>query len=124
MASHNDIGKMGEHLAQQYLRDHGYAILETNWRMGKLEADIIAYKEGLVVFVEVKTRSSSLFGEPESFVDYKKQRAYVKMANAYVRMRRRSEEVRCDVIAITLHSSGYSINHIEQAFSAPEVYHR
>ena len=122
MATHNEHGKLGEQLAQNYLREQGYAILDTNWRLGKLEADIIAYKDGVIVLVEVKTRSSSAYGDPESFVDMKKQKAYVKMANAYARMRRRSEEVRCDVISVLLSGSGYRINHIEHAFSAIGMY--
>ena len=122
MAWNNDIGKVGEQLAQKHLRDNGYAILETNWRLGKREADIIAYREGLVVFVEVKTRSSSLFGEPQEFVDYNKQRSYVKMANAYVLQRSRSEEVRFDIIAIEVGATGFNLNHIENAFNAMDVW--
>ena len=86
------------------------------------EADIIAYKEGLVVFVEVKTRSSTLYGEPQDFVDYNKRRSYVKMANAYIQARRRSEEVRFDIIAVEVGTTGYRLNHIENAFNAIEVW--
>ena len=122
MALHNDIGKVGEQLARRHLEEKGYAILETNWRLGKMEADIIAYKEGLVVFVEVKTRSSTLYGEPQDFVDYNKRRSYVKMANAYIQARRRSEEIRFDIIAVEVGTTGYRLNHIENAFNAIEVW--
>ena len=124
MAWNNDIGKVGEQLAQKHLRDNGYAILETNWRLGKMEADIIAYREGLVVFVEVKTRSSSCFGEPQEFVDNKKQRAYLKMANAYLLQRGYSEEVRFDIIAIEVGATGFSLNHIENTFNAIDLWKR
>ena len=122
MAWNNDIGKVGEEIAKKHLEDNGYVILDTNWRMGKLEADIIAYKEGFIVFVEVKTRSSRQFGDPQEFVDYKKQRAYINLANTYVLTKSRSEEVRFDIMAIEVSSTGYRINHIENAFSAFSIY--
>lgn len=124
MAWNNDIGKIGEQLSQKYLQEKGYAILETNWRLGRMEVDIIAYQEGVIVFVEVKTRSSVLFGEPQEFVDEKKQKSYVRMANAYIQMKQRTEEVRFDIIAIEMNSTGYQLNHIENAFYAMDLWHR
>ena len=105
-------------MARKHLQENGYAILETNWRLGKMEADIIAYQEGLVVFVEVKSRTSLSHGSPESFVNIAKQRAYIKMADAYVRRRNRNEEVRFDIIAVEMNSTGYKLDHIENAFNA------
>lgn len=122
MATHNNIGQQGELLAQEYLRKEGFAILETNWRVGKLEVDIIAYMEGQIVFAEVKTRSSSEHGDPEDFVDAAKQRAYIRAANNYVIQNDRDEEVRFDIIAVELSDTGYSINHMEDAFSAVGQY--
>ena len=81
MATHNDTGKLGETLAQEYLVSQGFAIMATNWHRGKFEIDIIAYREGLIVFAEVKTRSHTDHGNPEEFVDNKKQRAYVRLAD-------------------------------------------
>ena len=122
MSQHNDLGKAGEALAQQHLIQEGYAILATNWRVGKLEADIIAYKEGLLVFVEVKTRSSVDHGAPEEFVDQAKCRAYVKLANRYVIQNHREEEVRFDIIAIQVSPTGYQLNHIPDAYTAVGLY--
>lgn len=118
MARHNDTGSQGEALAQQYMVSQGYAILATNWKLGKLEADIIAYKEGLVVFVEVKTRSSLDYGDPEEFVSRAKQRGYIRMANAYMIQNDREEEVRFDIISIEMTPSSYRLDHIPDAFSA------
>lgn len=118
MAKHNDTGKLGEDLATKYLQEQGYAIIERNWKKGKLEADIIAYKEGLIVFVEVKTRSMLDFGNPEDFVNKNKQRAYIRLANTYVIENDREEEVRFDIIAVEISQTSYQINHIEDAFSA------
>lgn len=122
MARHNDTGKLGETLAQEYLRKKGFAIVETNWRKGKYEADIIAYKEGLIVFAEVKTRSSQEYGMPEDFVDREKQRAYVRMANNYVIEHDREEEVRFDIITVYMGSNDYRIEHLEGAFSPIGLY--
>lgn len=124
MAQHNDTGKVGEELARQFLVENGYAILETNWRLGKLEADIIAYKEGVVVFVEVKTRSSLDYGEPVEFVSRSKQRGYVKMANVYMSVRDRDEEARFDIIGVDTTEGGYRINHFPDAFRALDLFLR
>ena len=118
MALHNDTGNIGELLARQYLEEKGYAIMKTNWRRGKNEVDIIAYMEGLIVFVEVKTRSRQDYGEPEEFVTIEKQRAYVRMADKYVVENNRTEEVRFDIIAIEKDGDDYHITHLENAFSA------
>lgn len=118
MAEHNDMGALGEQLARQYLEAHEYAILETNYRRGKYEVDIIAYMEGVIVFVEVKTRSSLDFGNPEDFVDRNKQRACIRLANYYVLQNHREEEVRFDIISVLVNTTGYQVNHIPNAFSA------
>lgn len=118
MAKHNTTGAYGEQLACRYLREHHYAILETNWRKGRHEADIIAYMEGVIVFVEVKTRSGREYGNPENFVDRAKQRSYLFLANAYVMEKELDEEVRFDIIAITITEDGTELEHIPNAFSA------
>ena len=117
MAKHNDTGKLGEKHARDYLDGQGYEILDTNWRSGHKEVDIIAFKDGVIVFIEVKTRTDTDFGDPESFVDRAKQRSYVRLANAYILQHDRSEEVRFDIIAVTLADDNVIINHIENAFS-------
>ena len=118
MARHNTTGNYGEQMACRYLKEHHYAILETNWRKGRHEADIIAYMEGVIVFVEVKTRSGREYGDPESFVDRAKQRSYIFLANSYVMEKGLDEEVRFDIIAITVTQQGTEIEHIPNAFSA------
>ena len=64
MAEHNELGKIGEELAVDFLTEKGYEILETNWTFQKAEVDIIAQKGNVLAIVEVKTRSSSDFGSP------------------------------------------------------------
>ena len=72
MAQHNELGKKGEQLAIDYLVKKGYKILDKNWRYLKAEVDIIAKKDSMIVAVEVKTRSSDYFGDPQDFINKKK----------------------------------------------------
>jgi putative endonuclease len=117
MAQHNKKGKEGEEQALQHLRSKGYLVLEVNWRNGHLEADIIAMDREKLVFVEVKTRSDTLYGEPELAVTRKKQRHLVKAANAYIELKDFHGETRFDIVTVLDEPGGtFAINHIEDAF--------
>jgi len=116
MAAHNDLGIEGEKLAVAHLRKEGYEILETNYRFQKAEADIIAQKAEILAVVEVKTRTSADFGNPEDFVTPKKIKLVVKAIDQYVNENDLNVEVRFDIIAILLDKSKREINHIEDAF--------
>ena len=70
MAEHNDLGKLGEEMAVEFLRKDGYTILQTNYTFQKAEIDILAQKENTLAVVEVKTRSSLDFGLPQDFVKF------------------------------------------------------
>ena len=118
MAEHNDFGSQGEVLAQNLLTEKGYKILNTNWRYGHNEIDIIAQKDDIIVFVEVKTRSTTVFGEPESFVTREKQKAYIRLANHYIQQYNKTEEARFDIISMVINKYKKEIKHIEGAFSA------
>lgn len=115
MATHNELGKFGEQLAQQYLVEHGYQIVETNWRLNKLEADIIALHEGMIVLVEVKTRRSDQFGKPEDFIYDKKLKSCVRLLNAYIRQKGRKEEGRIDVVSVVINPRGAEVELIPNA---------
>ena len=116
MAANHELGKKGEELAAQYLKEKGYKILETNWRFGRNELDLVARDGETLVVAEVKTRQSTTFGEPEMAVTREKQRAIIRSANAYVRWKRRNIEVRFDVISIVIRDEQADINHIPDAF--------
>jgi putative endonuclease len=114
MAEHNELGKLGEEIALGHLREKGYLIKETNWRFGKDEIDIIAEKDKFLVIVEVKTRQSNAFGEPEVFVTTQKQRFLIRATQVY--LERNKMETRFDVISIVISGSKRNIKHIEDAF--------
>lgn len=116
MAEHNELGKLGEELAVEFLQKKGYDILETNWVFQKAEIDIIAQKENILAIVEVKTRSSIDFGLPQDFVKPKKIQLLVKAVNEYVISNDLDVEVRFDIIAVYKEGKNYKIEHIEDAF--------
>lgn len=116
MADHNELGKLGEQLAVEFLQKNGYQILETNWTFQKAEIDIIAQKENILAVVEVKTRSSVDFGLPQDFVKPSKIKLLVKAVNEYVISNDLETEVRFDIIAISKEDKTFRIEHIEDAF--------
>ncbi|GAB3933152.1 YraN family protein [Mucilaginibacter myungsuensis] len=117
MASHNDLGRKGEALAKAHLEATGYEIMDENWCHGKAEIDIIAYKNKQIIFVEVKARSGNYFGEPEDFVDKRKQKLIATAAGEYIYLMNHQGEVRFDIIAILIQREGtHRLNHIEDAF--------
>ena len=116
MAYHNELGAIGEQLAANYLLKHGYTVLERNFIFQKAEIDIIAQKDSLLVIVEVKTRNSDFFGDPQSFVTPSKIKLLVKAANEYILMNNLDLEVRFDIIAILKNKHQENIEHIENAF--------
>ena len=116
MAEHNELGKLGEELAVEFLQKNGYDILETNWTFQKAEIDIIAQKETVIAVVEVKTRSSIDFGLPQDFVKPKKIQLLVKAINEYILANDLEAVVRFDIIAIHKKENEYKIEHIEEAF--------
>ena len=116
MAQHNDLGKFGENLAVEFLKLHGYEVIETNWTFQKAEIDIIAQKENTLAIIEVKTRSSITFGLPQDFVKAKKIQLLVKAVNEYVTCNDLNVEVRFDIIAIHKEGEEFRLEHIEDAF--------
>ncbi len=116
MSEHYELGKKGEQLAVDYLTKEGYKIEERNWRFQKAEIDIIASKQETIISIEVKTRSSKDFGNPQDFVNSKKIKLMVVAMSEYVLMKNLDIEVRFDIIAITKIKGGFDINHIKDAF--------
>lgn len=115
MASHINLGIEGEQLACNYLAGEGFKVIERNYRYKKAEIDIIAVKEKLLIFVEVKTRKSKLFGEPEQAVTQSKIDLILKAAEFFIENYNWPYNIRFDVIAIH-HSRPIELTHIQDAF--------
>ena len=116
MAEHNELGKKGEELAIEYLQEKGYVILEKNYRFQKAEIDIIAKKAEVLIVVEVKTRSTSYFGNPQDFISSKKVKLLVAAADNYINEKELEVELRFDVIALIKEKEKFKIEHLENAF--------
>ncbi len=109
------LGKKGEDFACRYLQDHGYKILERNFKFHYGELDIISVKDNTLVFVEVKTRIGKSFGLPEEAVTPRKLREVIKTAQFYASQHPElPESLRIDVIGIELDESYHLryFNHI------------
>lgn len=116
MAEHNKTGKDGEDLVADFLKKKGYKVLFRNWRFGRDELDIVAENENWLVFVEVKTRSNIIIGEPHEAVTKKKQKFLIRAANYYISENNCTKEARFDVISVILSADEATITHIENAF--------
>lgn len=110
-------GDEGEDLACAFLEREGYAIVERNFRYERAEVDVIAKDGDELVFVEVKSRRSNAFGEPEDAVDEAKQEQIVNAAEGYLTEKDLDNApVRFDVVAITYRDDSPVIEHIRDAF--------
>ncbi len=116
MAHHNELGKFGEQLAAEYLAANGYEIIQRNYQFQKAEIDIIAKKNDEMICVEVKTRNSDFFGDPQEFVTPGKIKNLVKAMNAYIVENDISLESRFDIIAILKNKKKQELTHYENAF--------
>jgi putative endonuclease len=117
MAKHNILGQKGEAIARKYLEESGFEILDENWCHGKAEVDLIAYRDKRIIFVEVKARTSTGYGQPEDFVNEAKQVLLQRAAEEYIYIMDFKGEIRFDIISILLDKQGeYKLRHIEDAF--------
>ncbi|NHN28400.1 YraN family protein [Paenibacillus agricola] len=114
------LGAIGEGFAFDYLQQQEYRIMERNWRCRTGEIDIVAEYEGLLIIIEVRTRSGSLnFGTAEESVDLRKQQKVRETAQYYtLKHRKQDMQVRFDVISVLATKDGtrISIDHIPNAF--------
>lgn len=101
MATHLDIGKAGEKLAEEYLVNNGYTVVQRNWRYGYYELDLVVIKNDLLHFIEVKYRSSNFGGNPEVAVNKKKLRDLYKAIEQYLHLHPQYNDFRLDIISIT-----------------------
>lgn len=116
VAEHTDFGRKAEELAVKYLQEKGYNILARNYIYRKGEIDIIAQKGDILAVVEVKARSSAVFGNPEQFVNKRKIELITRTVDHFIEENNLDVEVRFDIMAILRSNDGHSINYIEDAF--------
>ncbi len=110
------LGNRGEELASEVLQNQGLKILERNWRFGHSEVDIIAEDDGILTFIEVKTRTSEAFGLPEQSVTAAKQQKLKQAADEYIYQTNYEGEIRFDVVAILIEGNKTDFRHFKDAF--------
>lgn len=118
----HQFGQDSETSAEQFLRRKGYAILERNLRTTIGELDLVADDHGVLVFVEVKARTTGAFGGALLAVDRRKQAKLIRLAGQYLARRHLSDRVcRFDVVLVQGDAeSSFRIEHIEHAFDVPD----
>lgn len=116
------FGSIGEELASEYLKENGFTILERNFRVGRFgEIDIIATEREYICFIEVKTRTSSLFGTPAEAVGYAKREKLRQLAWIYLKQENlKDRNMRFDIVEVTGQRSNeeFKLKHIELIRSA------
>lgn len=116
MAQHNELGQLGEQMATDYLIAKGYKIIVRNYVYQKAEIDIIAQHDNTIICVEVKTRNSDFFGDPQDFVTPNKIKLLVKAMDAFVIENDIELETRFDIVAVLKNKKIEQITHMENAF--------
>ncbi|SMB95397.1 putative endonuclease [Thermanaeromonas toyohensis ToBE] len=100
-------GWQGEEVAATFLKEQGYHLRERNFRCPLGEIDIVAEEGGEIVFIEVRTRSSSAFGLPQESIDFRKQNRLRRLASFYLKQRKlHGQPCRFDVVAVLLNGQG------------------
>ncbi len=109
-----ELGNFGEKLASEFLENNKYKILEKNFVCKQGEIDIVALDKKEIVFVEVKTRTNTMYGLPSEAVNEIKQKHIFNSAKYYIYINNLYNEfIRFDVIEVYIHDKKYKINHIQ-----------
>lgn len=117
MADHNERGRKGEEEACFYLMEQGYRIIQRNWKIHKLEVDLIAESSSELLFVEVKTRKKGSLVSPLDAVTPQKQLNILKAAHAYYKINQPRVDYRFDIITVIEDEEGNKeIEHLPDAF--------
>jgi len=118
-SENKNIGTYGEQLATEYLKKNKHIILTNNFRIQKGEIDIVSRTQDIIVFTEVKTRYTNLYGTPAEAVTFSKQNTIKLIASYFIYKNSLYDcNVRFDIVEVNLnyYDDGYRINHINDAF--------
>jgi putative endonuclease len=117
--STKETGDTAEHIARGYLLEKGYKILDTNWRIGHLELDIIAQDGEELVIVEVKGREGEGFEHPTDALSDKKMQKIIQATEAWIQYHNWTNDTRFDLILVTiLGTNEFELEHYDNAFNA------
>jgi putative endonuclease len=116
-AARQALGELGERIAERWLRERGWRVMQRRFRSGHRDIDLVVERDGVVAFVEVKARRGSGFGGPIEAVNWRKQKELGRSARVWVdRHGRAMEAYRFDVIGVLVAGSRVRIRHVANAF--------
>ena len=117
-AARQAFGEVGERVAERWLRRKGWRIVQRRFRNGRRDIDLVAERDGLVAFVEVKARRGLQFGQPVEAVNWRKQRELTRSAHIWIERHGRPDDAyRFDVIGVLVDGQAVRVRHVENAFS-------
>jgi len=117
-----DLGRRGEDLAAEFLRRRGYRVLKRRVHVGHDEIDLVVERDGLLIFVEVKTARSGSFGEPEGWVTPGKQKRLLRAAERFLYENGCEDQpCRFDVVTVRFEGATTRIAHIVDAFRPEDL---
>jgi putative endonuclease len=112
------FGELGERIAERWLRQRGWRVVQRRFRSGHRDIDLVVEQEGVVAFVEVKARRGYRFGDPVEAVNWRKQKELGRSARVWIhRHGRPLEAYRFDVIGVLVSGERVRIRHIANAFT-------
>ena len=116
-AARQALGELGERIAERWLRERGWRVMQRRFRTGHRDIDLVVEREGMVAFVEVKARRGDLFGDPVAAVNWRKQKELGRSARVWVaRHGREGESYRFDVVGVLVQGASVRVRHVEGAF--------
>ena len=118
MSKHNQrFGEIGERIAARWLTRKGWRIVYRRFKNGRRDIDLVAQRDELVAFVEVKARKGCEFGDPVEAVNHRKQRELAKSAHVWIDRHGRTDEAyRFDVVGVLVDGERVLVKHVEDAF--------
>lgn len=118
MSQHNQVfGQLGERIAARWLERKGWRIVYRRFRNGRRDIDLVAQRDAVVAFVEVKARKGAEFGDPVEAVHHRKQKELVRSAHVWIDRHGRSDEsYRFDVVGVLVDEKRVLVKHVEDAF--------
>jgi putative endonuclease len=116
MSDKTEIGRRGENLAAKFLEEKGFTVAARNFRYGKAEIDLIVQRDEWLLFIEVKTRTSLTYGQPEEFLTDRQVNRIFDAAEEYIYRINWQGHIRFDVVSIQL-GKEIEIEHFEDAIN-------
>jgi putative endonuclease len=111
------LGELGERIAERWLRERGWRVVQRRFRSGHRDIDLVVERNGVVAFVEVKARRGDRFGGPVEAVNWRKQKELGRSARVWIdRHGRETDAYRFDVVGVLVAGQRVRIRHVEGAF--------